>query len=583
MLREITEISDGYYCFPWQKKRLSEWEKMVLPIKNDLSVYEVEDGFLLPSKSCAGKKSFGDGGVMDKTLTPVPEACTLMGKYRRSVDGYAFASWNIRSGGGYDITKESVHRINETVIYAGNVPRNHWGHFLIDYSTRLWYAVEHPEIKIAFCVKYGDVDFSFIPVIWRFLELLGIEKKRIILVSSIYQCKKIIIPEPSYIRGTHASKQYVRMFDIVASHINPVRKETAKMIYFTRTGYDRAEQKENGEKMLENLFSKNGFRIFSPEKYTLDEQIYMINSCKVIAGVSGSCLHNLLFANSKKICIVCNKTYILNLPQIDIFKLRNLPHFYIDAYECAYPTGIGDGPFLFMYNENLKSFIDDNQWNDADEIYKSSEYKSYNLKVFTSKIQKKILASRIKKKNASLSICSQEDDTGFFPLEIFKRWYTHYLLAYGWLVDKKIISEREQTMGRPIALWELHLAREGWIPTLYEGVLAEKMENKVEAIKVSFSTMFCTILYATYTKQDGWSKISQNGEMSGSTGKRKALNGVWMKLDEDGNKKYHIVYRVYFKNEVSEWFYDGTPIINDNEPIMNIEIRLERRIPAKKD
>ena len=175
------------YLFPWQKERYLSWDGIPFPKKEKLSVKVIEQGYLLPSKDFR-KRIFGDGCVLDHAGNPVPESYLLVGKRWLNRDGYNIDK--IRSGGGYDISSENVQEIHENVIYLG-CATNHWGHFLVDGTIRLWYALKNPGIKVAFLVKYGETSFAFIKNIQRFLELAGIKKDDIIFF--IYKVITLVI------------------------------------------------------------------------------------------------------------------------------------------------------------------------------------------------------------------------------------------------------------------------------------------------------------------------------------------------------------------------------------------------------
>ena len=119
-------------------------------------------------------------------------------------------------GEGYDFDCTQVdNKLSGEVIYLGFV-HNHWGHFLIDFSTRLWFVKEADKnAKLVFLVKAGQ-DFSFIDNIRRFLKLYGIDEHRIVFVNRVTKFECLIIPEPSYQSNSYYSKRYISMFDSIA-------------------------------------------------------------------------------------------------------------------------------------------------------------------------------------------------------------------------------------------------------------------------------------------------------------------------------------------------------------------------------
>lgn len=97
----------------------------------ELSVRVVENGIALPARHRAGDTAFGyEGGVCDADLNFVAGHTSGYGRIHFS----------------YDIDRETIEKVDEDVIHGGVVV-GHFGHFLTECFIRLWYIVQHPEIK----------------------------------------------------------------------------------------------------------------------------------------------------------------------------------------------------------------------------------------------------------------------------------------------------------------------------------------------------------------------------------------------------------------------------------------------------
>ena len=51
------------------------------------------------------------------------------------------------------------------------------------------------------------------------------------------------------------------------------------------------------------MFVRNGFEVVYPEQYTFEEQMYLFNSAKFIAGSSGAAFSNLIFCQENTVVI----------------------------------------------------------------------------------------------------------------------------------------------------------------------------------------------------------------------------------------------------------------------------------------
>lgn len=140
---------------------------------------------------------------------------------------------------------------DEIVVYCGGCRpyAPHWGHFLIDVVSRLWYVLSK---NVKSDVKYIIVgtegkDYKLDGNFLEFLRLMGIEDKVQILKKAT-KFKRVIIPEKSYdfdlsIKKIHDfhyySKEYLETFDYVVKKAldkqnNYDIKESHKKIYLIR-------------------------------------------------------------------------------------------------------------------------------------------------------------------------------------------------------------------------------------------------------------------------------------------------------------------------------------------------------------
>ena len=163
------------YLKECMKERYKILSSRILPCRDKLEITVVKNGYLLPVKKNDAKFMMGRGGVLNSEKQFIRMSGIYSGGNRISPvsgeEGYPEAY--IGEGYEFDDT-QIVDTIQGEAVYLGFV-HNHWGHFLIDFSTRLWFAKEaDKDAKLVFLVKAGQ-DFSFIPNINRFLELYGIK------------------------------------------------------------------------------------------------------------------------------------------------------------------------------------------------------------------------------------------------------------------------------------------------------------------------------------------------------------------------------------------------------------------------
>lgn len=131
-----------------------------------LNIYEYENAIILPRKYEENGPTWGKGGVCDKRNEFVESSF---------YDGGYWA----QLGGKYEWKKEDEKYSDEIVVYIG-IFEKHWGHFLVDMTSKLW-ALTDPEFRkkiLNFKVAYvGEVDPDGNYL--QFFEMLNIKKRAI--------------------------------------------------------------------------------------------------------------------------------------------------------------------------------------------------------------------------------------------------------------------------------------------------------------------------------------------------------------------------------------------------------------------
>lgn len=309
----------------------------------------VKNGVILPQRN--GRLIWGDGGCLDENGVFAGES---------SVGG-AF--------GGSDEYDAEPDYLDESVIYIPIIP-NHWGHFLIDTVSRLYILSDETyykkDTKILYCFwrfEAGKLTGNYL----RFFELLGISERNLTAVKKPVRVREIVIPKAALSYSCLYSRKYmIPVQSIVRNVINSGICDSLKVydkIYFTRTRLASSQNKEIGEKDLEQLFESNGFKIMSPETLSLEEQIYYIHHCRIMTGLSGTIPHNIIFAGGGMQLVILNRTCIPNPPQLLLNRLcREVKVTYVDVYHQAtlkHPSDYGSGPFWVEINENVRRFCQD--------------------------------------------------------------------------------------------------------------------------------------------------------------------------------------------------------------------------------
>ena len=346
---------------------------------------ELHDTIILPAKE-SSKMTWGIGGP--NVADPLLEEIRM---------GIAF-------GGRYPFSAGEVVSKNETVYYVPVIMK-HWGHFLIDVLSRFWFILDNDKnYKIAFCsldFQDGNLQGNYAEAI----SYLGVPQDRLLFINSPMRFRRILIPKASFGYNLSISASYIRTISYLKNAVlnseifNELTPE--EKIYFTRTNFNRARLMEVGEKDIEELFAACGYCVMSPEKLSFAEQVFYVANCKQFAGLSGTIMHNILFASENSSVTILNRTCMPNQPQFAINQASNAKVLYVDCYAkriLRYPKDYGGpkaGPILVEINNNLIRFLSDQGY----DISNSSLRPKFALKI-RNRIQYSYLSLRIRAKQS---------------------------------------------------------------------------------------------------------------------------------------------------------------------------------------
>ena len=315
--------------------------------ENKLQIEEYHNAVILPRVEVENGPRWGLGGVCSQDNQFV---------YTSFYDG----GWATH-GGAY-VWKEEQY-IDESVVYVGMFFQ-HWGHFLIDLTNRMWALPELNQkcldIKVAYIGEEEPGKNHF-----RFFELLGIKREQLFHVKRPTRFRKVYLPEQGFKSCEWYSEEFLQMLNFMIqqsklSGADVSRIENLKKVYFTRRKFPKACSSEFGEEFFENIFSSNGFISVAPEMLSLDEQIYIWNHAEQIVCMNGTIPLNVMFAaNSKLQLTIFNKTSIYHENPMILLRMRKIEAKFVDIYKepmKEYPKSLGEGPYLLSNTKNFQKY-----------------------------------------------------------------------------------------------------------------------------------------------------------------------------------------------------------------------------------
>ena len=323
--------------------------------RSQLDIWCGSNAMILPLRKIPGDNIlFGRGGVVDDS-----------GHYVQ------LSALKDRVTSSYPV-QEPLFR-DEKVVYCGYLI-HHWGHFLVEAVARLWYFLEHDETidRYVFILEEGEsrqISGNF----REFLQLLGVwDKLEFVTRPTVF--REVVVPEMAFQLEGCYSRKFLDIFDTVAANVQPDPSWVpSKKIYFSRSRLPKNATTEFGFLSLDNFFQRNGYEILVPEQLSLSQLIYQIRNAGVVASVSGTLPHNMLFANNGQTIQIMERFVLNNDFQPLINQMRALHAVYVDANIPIYTVSMA-GPNIMCYNDLAAEFAKDHGLVPPDPKYRSRRF-----------------------------------------------------------------------------------------------------------------------------------------------------------------------------------------------------------------
>ncbi len=201
---------------------------------------------------------------------------------------------------GFEIPRDGVIKKRGTYVFGGFI-RVHFGHFLVECLGPLWLlnVLKDPVDGILFMPYHANPNETDRNIRLlddhssRWLKALGVNEP-VEIVRQPVQVDRLFVAENGLglferFRGSSWFQDFARKRCAHYRHgIDPDKKTS---IYITRTKLSGRKGGILGEAALEDTFRAAGYRIFAPEKHSLEDQLATYASARRIVAVEGSALH----------------------------------------------------------------------------------------------------------------------------------------------------------------------------------------------------------------------------------------------------------------------------------------------------
>lgn len=287
--------------------------------------------------------------------------------------------FHIGKEGVYSFAAESVTFNNKPSLYLGYF-NSTWGHCFTDNFKLLWpfaceYGKDFFEKHDVELIYTSDPGFKFSENFKELLSLVGIDVEKLKRVDTVTRFDCLYVPEACfYTKGGEErfyTEEYVDIINKLTHDIVPIEVDK---IYLTRTNLKVS--RDIGEKDIEKVFKKLGYKIISPEGLSLRKQLGYIKGCKCLATTEGSISHNAVFMSRGTQIEIIRKVPFINEYQIALNEIKELNVTYIDAHLSIFVRNDvpAAGPFFIYVNDNLLNFAKRDEFHNTFSIKRFRNY-----------------------------------------------------------------------------------------------------------------------------------------------------------------------------------------------------------------
>lgn len=269
--------------------------------------------------------------------------------------------------------------IDADVIYFGNVYPQ-FGHFMLEHMNRAWGLLRSDGVgrKV---VLINDKHVNPVPeYMYRFIELMGVKRSDIIILNETTRFRSVAVPSQSFEIDQWASTVFSKAFEHIAQNVTSDQKHDK--IYVSRDSLGALHT--YGERSVQRIFEKNGFKIIRPETLPLEKQIALMKNCKVLAGCAGTALHMAVFMPRGGTVIQIKRNSIdkdSGPTQQLIHRLKDLHGVFIagsiEPEKTDHSTG---APQIIGVTKYMRQFFDENGflYDASDMTPDANELKEYD-------------------------------------------------------------------------------------------------------------------------------------------------------------------------------------------------------------
>jgi len=179
----------------------------------------------------------------------------------------------------------------ETPVVYGGMAMNHFGHFVLEALSRLWFLRDRPELPIL----WHWIDLPVPHSAWegwmdQVMALVGLGQRRNIMLRAPVFARQIIVPRHGFQSCAFLHPDQASALAVVVGDAGA----PGGRIWLSRRGLPPQFGGVEGEEALEALLSARGWTVLEPEALTVAQKAGLFAAADIVSGFAQSAFHAVL-------------------------------------------------------------------------------------------------------------------------------------------------------------------------------------------------------------------------------------------------------------------------------------------------
>ena len=176
---------------------------------------------------------------------------------------------------------------------------DHYGHFILESLGRCWALAEAGPVD-GYLFHRPENSREASSQLLSLLELLGIPRHRVRFIEETARVEELLVPSQQAVLARGMSRETLELYNRMAFRAWKRRGQDQHhdSLYISRRFLASDMRQAANEWMLERWFRARGYRVLHPQYLDSVDQLSLYFKARRFAGLDGSGLHNVLFAEA---------------------------------------------------------------------------------------------------------------------------------------------------------------------------------------------------------------------------------------------------------------------------------------------